>query len=72
MLPVSEEPIERPATVHAYVECPSCGRIPKPTTTLFVRLGNNPPDHVHCRVTCDRCGSDAAMLHLRRELLPDH
>lgn len=59
-----------PALVHAYVECPHCGRIPQPTAPLLVRQGTNSPDRVHCRVSCSRCGSTAAMLYLERELQP--
>lgn len=59
-----------PALARAFLECPHCGRIPKPVGTLLVRVGNESPDHVHCRFRCDRCGSDAAMLYLERELMP--
>lgn len=58
-----------PALVHAYVECPHCGRIPRPTGTLLVLAGSDSPDRAHCNVTCDRCGDTRAMLYLERELM---
>ena len=61
-----------PALVHAFVECPHCGRIPKPTTDLLVQLGTESPDRVHCHFPCERCGSDRALLYLEREILPRH
>lgn len=60
------------ALVHAYLECPNCGRIPKPTTALLVLPGADSEEGVHCRMRCDQCGSDAAMLYLRREIMPRH
>jgi len=61
-----------PARIHAFVECPKCGRIPKPTGEIMVRIGIEGPDHVHCHFTCERCGSNKALLHLEREILSRH
>lgn len=70
MLPTSKQSNygTRPAVIHAYVDCPNCGRIPKPSRPLLVRQGVDSPDRVHSRIQCDRCGSDAAMLYLEREM----
>jgi len=57
------------ARIHAFVECPNCGRIPKPTTEAAVILGTESPDCVHCHFRCERCGSDRALLHLQREIV---
>jgi hypothetical protein len=61
-----------PALVYAFVECPNCGRIPKPTGCLLVPLGSESPEHVHCHFCCERCGSSRALLHLEREILLRH
>lgn len=46
-----------PARVHAFVDCPNCGRMSKPDAEIMVVLGAGGPDHVHCHFQCDRCGS---------------
>jgi len=61
-----------PARVHAFVDCPNCGRIPKHAGEIMVSLGTESPDHVHCHFVCERCGSDKALLHLEREILSRH
>lgn len=61
-----------PARIHAFIDCPNCGRIPKPAGELMVALGTESPNRVHCRFRCERCGSDKALLHLEREILSRH
>lgn len=72
--PMSKRPSDGaiPALVHAYVECPHCGRIPKPTGTILTIPGGDAMDRVHCRIPCERCGYTGAMLYLERELMPRH
>lgn len=61
-----------PARIHAFIECPHCGRIPKPTGEILVALGSDSPDHVHCHFRCERCGSEKALLYLEREIVSRH
>jgi hypothetical protein len=61
-----------PARIHAFVECPNCGFIPKLTHEAMVGAGMEGLDHVHCHFRCERCGSDKALLHLTREILSRH
>lgn len=61
-----------PARIHAFVECPNCGRIPKPSGEIMVAPTLESPDHVHCHFTCERCGSNKALLYLEREILCRH
>jgi predicted RNA-binding Zn-ribbon protein involved in translation (DUF1610 family) len=61
-----------PARIHAFVDCPNCGRISKPETEIMVILGSGGPDQVHCHFQCERCGSRKALLHLEREILSRH
>jgi hypothetical protein len=61
-----------PALIHAFIECPNCGRIRKPPSETMVLLGGEGPERVHCHFRCERCGSPKALLHLEREILSRH
>lgn len=61
-----------PTCFHAVVECPNCGRIPRPTGEIMVELTIESPDYLHCHFRCERCGSDKAVLHFDRETLSRH
>lgn len=61
-----------PARIHAFVDCPNCGRISKPRAEILVVLGSGSPNHIHCHFQCERCGSREALLHLEREILSCH
>lgn len=61
-----------PALVQAFVDCPNCGLVPKPTGHLLVAVQTPGLHQANCNVTCDRCGSPDAMLYLERELASRH
>ena len=61
-----------PARIHAFVECPNCGRIAKTDSEILVLVSSAGPNHVHCHLQCERCGSQKALLHLEREILSRH
>jgi len=61
----------RPATLIAWIECDSCGRIEKPAHEF-----NYPADiaegmQLFVWIPCEQCGR-MAKLHLQREIKPPH
>ena len=61
----------RPATLSAWIECESCGRIDKQTHDF-----NYPADmaegmQLFVWRPCEKCGR-LAKLHLQREVMPAH
>jgi hypothetical protein len=61
-----------PALCHMYIECPHCGRIPKPDGNLLVPADATGSMPMHVRFPCDRCGYEGAMLYMEREIMPVH
>ena len=62
----------RPATLIAWIECESCGRIDKPDCEFNYPADTAADDeHLMVWLPCERCGR-RAKLHMRRELKPAH
>jgi len=61
-----------PARIQAYIDCPKCGRISKAEAEIMVVPRSGGPNHIHCHLQCERCGSRKALLHIEREILSRH
>jgi ribosomal protein S27E len=63
-------PVEIPARLRAWIECPTCGRVDTPTKAFNLPAGPQAAgDTLKVRITCDRCGNEGAMVFLVRELV---
>jgi len=58
-------PNEQPAQLRAWVECPTCGRIDKPTRDFYLPAGEAGPILEKVRLACERCGEPAYIYLLR-------
>lgn len=62
---------EVPAIVRGYLDCPNCGRIPRPTGTFSVPR-NSPSYSFPSCLTCEKCGFEEAILYIEREVISVH
>jgi hypothetical protein len=58
-----------PAEMRAWIECPQCGRIEKPTISVRIPPGIASLKLEKVCVACDRCGAPA-MMYLQRAVRP--